>query len=129
MLSREQKAGYDQHTSPEFLNTNPIINVLILIYTQLLNLNDDEWTCRTANNVKESTQLIEAGFEYVTEQDRRIQAIPKTQITNKLPPSFSIKSLQAIIRARYRSRSYRQKRRQPTPCMHINNCEKRRLLN
>ena len=40
-----------------------------LIYTQLLNLNDDEWTCKTASNVKESTQLIEAGFEYVTEQD------------------------------------------------------------
>jgi len=40
-----------------------------LIYTQLLNLNDDEWTCKTATNVKESTTLIEAGFEYVTDQD------------------------------------------------------------
>jgi len=38
-----------------------------LIYTQLLNLNDDEWTCRTATTVKQATQLIEAGFEYVTE--------------------------------------------------------------
>ena len=40
-----------------------------LIYTQLLNLNDDEWTCKTATNVKQSTELIEAGFEYVTDQD------------------------------------------------------------
>jgi integrase len=40
-----------------------------LIYTQLLNLNDDEWTCKTASNVKEATALIEAGFEYVTEID------------------------------------------------------------
>ena len=40
-----------------------------LIYTQLINLQDDEWTCRTATNVKESTALIEAGFEYVTDQD------------------------------------------------------------
>jgi hypothetical protein len=40
-----------------------------LIYTQLLNLNDDEWICKTATNIKESTQLIEAGFEYITEQD------------------------------------------------------------
>jgi hypothetical protein len=40
-----------------------------LIYTQLLNLNDDEWTCRTAVNVNEATALIEAGFEYVTEMD------------------------------------------------------------
>ncbi len=40
-----------------------------LIYTQLLNLNDDEWTCKIAKNVNEATQLIEAGFEYVTEID------------------------------------------------------------
>jgi len=29
----------------------------------------DEWTCKTAQNVEESKTLIEAGFEYVTEQD------------------------------------------------------------
>ena len=40
-----------------------------MIYTQLLNIYDDEWTCRTARNVKESTELIEAGFKYVTDQD------------------------------------------------------------
>jgi len=40
-----------------------------LIYTQLLNLNDDEWTCKTANNVTQVTQLIENGFEYITEMD------------------------------------------------------------
>ena len=40
-----------------------------LIYTQLLNLNDDEWTCKVAHNSQEDTQLIEAGFEYVTDRD------------------------------------------------------------
>ena len=40
-----------------------------LIYTQLLNLNDDGWTCKSATNKEEATQLIEAGFEYVTEID------------------------------------------------------------
>jgi integrase len=40
-----------------------------LIYTQLLNLNEDEWTCKVAHNSTEDTQLIEAGFEYVTERD------------------------------------------------------------
>jgi len=40
-----------------------------LIYTQLLNLNDDEWTCRTANNIKDATQLIENGFDYITQID------------------------------------------------------------
>jgi len=29
----------------------------------------DEWTCKIANNIKEATDLIEAGFEYITEMD------------------------------------------------------------
>jgi len=37
-----------------------------LIYTQLLNLNDDEWTCKATTNTNEATELIENGFEYVT---------------------------------------------------------------
>ena len=37
-----------------------------LIYTQLLNLNDDEWTCKATTNTNKATQLIENGFEYVT---------------------------------------------------------------
>ena len=41
-----------------------------LIYTQLLHINEDEeYTCRTSTNVKQDTELIEAGFEYVTERD------------------------------------------------------------
>jgi len=40
-----------------------------LIYTQLLNLNDDEWTCKTAKDIKQATELVENGFEYVTEMD------------------------------------------------------------
>ena len=40
-----------------------------LIYTQLINLNDDEWTCKTAKDLNEVSQLVEAGFEYVTEMD------------------------------------------------------------
>jgi integrase len=39
------------------------------IYTHLINVNDDEWICNTAQTIAESKQLIEAGFEYVTEQD------------------------------------------------------------
>jgi integrase len=41
-----------------------------LRYTQLLeSLENDEYHCKTANNIKEATQLIENGFEYVTEID------------------------------------------------------------
>jgi len=31
--------------------------------------NDDEFTVRVAHNVKEACELIEAGFEYVTDMD------------------------------------------------------------
>ncbi len=35
-------------------------------YMHLLNLNEDEWTCSGATTAKEATQLIEAGFQYIT---------------------------------------------------------------
>lgn len=40
-----------------------------LIYTQLLNITDEEYTCKTASNVKQATELIEAGFEHVADKD------------------------------------------------------------
>jgi hypothetical protein len=41
-----------------------------LVYTQLLQFdNDDNYTCKIASNITEATQLIESGFEYVTEMD------------------------------------------------------------
>jgi integrase len=40
-----------------------------LIYTHLINFESDEWVCRVAKTVGEATQLIESGFEYVTEID------------------------------------------------------------
>jgi len=38
-----------------------------LIYTQLINFESDEYTCRLAKTEKEIHELIEAGFEYVTD--------------------------------------------------------------
>jgi hypothetical protein len=38
-----------------------------MIYTQLIDFNEDEWVSAVAKNVKEACQLIEQGFEYVTE--------------------------------------------------------------
>jgi integrase len=41
-----------------------------LRYTQLLEtLENDEYHCKTATNIKEATNLIENGFEYVAEKD------------------------------------------------------------
>jgi integrase len=38
-------------------------------YMHLMNLNDDEWTCKTASTVDEVMQLVEAGFQHVTDMD------------------------------------------------------------
>jgi hypothetical protein len=41
-----------------------------LVYVQLVNFNDnDEFYCATATTIDEAKQLIEQGFEYVTEID------------------------------------------------------------
>ena len=41
-----------------------------LVYPQLLQFNQDEnFTCKVAKNQTEITQLIESGFEYITEMD------------------------------------------------------------
>jgi len=41
-----------------------------MIYTQLLNLTEDEeYTVKTANNIKEATTLLEAGFTYIQDID------------------------------------------------------------
>jgi integrase len=41
-----------------------------MFYTQLVTFNEENgYTVRTAGNVKEATDLIEHGFEYVTEMD------------------------------------------------------------
>ena len=40
-----------------------------LICTQLINFQNDNYICKTASNLAEASQLIEAGFEYVTEME------------------------------------------------------------
>ncbi|MEM4733345.1 MAG: hypothetical protein QXD70_02325 [Candidatus Bathyarchaeia archaeon] len=45
------------------------------LYTQLLNLENDEWHVATAKNLEEETKLIEAGFEYVRYSEKDEVAI------------------------------------------------------
>jgi hypothetical protein len=40
-----------------------------LIYTHLVNFEDDQFICRVARTLKEAEDLIEAGFDYVTDMD------------------------------------------------------------
>ncbi|HML02688.1 MAG TPA: hypothetical protein VK487_04860 [Candidatus Bathyarchaeia archaeon] len=52
------------------LGIDPPKGVLLLgprarIYTQLVTFENDDYVCKAATSVKEASELIEAGFEYV----------------------------------------------------------------
>jgi hypothetical protein len=38
-----------------------------LIYTHLVDFKSDDWVCKVACSLEEAVELVEAGFEYVTE--------------------------------------------------------------
>ena len=62
------------------------------LYTQLLNLESDQWHVAHATNLEEENKLIEAGFEYVRYSEKDEVAIyrkPK-QSTELLPNLSSI---------------------------------------
>jgi len=40
-----------------------------LIYAQLIDFGEEEYTVNVARTVEEATKLVEAGFQYVTEMD------------------------------------------------------------
>lgn len=40
-----------------------------LVYTQLLNADEEEYVCDMGRTIEECRRLIEEGFEYVTEMD------------------------------------------------------------
>ena len=40
-----------------------------LLYIQLIDTEEDDYICKTAQTPKEISQLIEDGFEYVCEQE------------------------------------------------------------
>lgn len=40
-----------------------------LIYTQLVSFESDEYICKVARTIDEAAQLVEAGFDYVTDMD------------------------------------------------------------
>lgn len=71
---RHWKATTEYHKTKDLLYIKQLLGHkdlrTTLIYTQLIGtLENDEHHCKTANNVKEATNLIENGFEYVTEID------------------------------------------------------------
>jgi len=63
----------------EYAKTKDILHVMqllghkniknTLIYTQLVNFEGDEYICRVAKTLEQACQLVEAGFEYITDMD------------------------------------------------------------
>lgn len=68
------KASMEYHKTKDLLYIKQLLGHkdlrTTLRYTQLLeNLGNDEYHCKTAKTINEATQLIEVGFQYVTEID------------------------------------------------------------
>jgi hypothetical protein len=40
-----------------------------LVYTHLVTFESDDWVCKVASSLEEAVELIEAGFEFVTEYE------------------------------------------------------------
>lgn len=63
----------------EYARTKDILHVMQLLghkninntlkYTQLINFKTDEYACKVSKTIEEDAQLIEAGFDYVTDRD------------------------------------------------------------
>jgi len=70
---RHWKATTEYHKTKDILHVMQLLdhkNIKnTLIYTQLQNFQDDDYVCKAAMTVAEASQLIEAGFEYVTEME------------------------------------------------------------
>jgi Site-specific recombinase XerD len=71
---RHFKATMEYHKTKDLLHVKALLGHkdlrTTLRYTQLLdNLPSDEYHCKTATNIKEATNLIENGFEYIAEKD------------------------------------------------------------
>jgi len=70
---RHWKATMEAHKTKgilcgmKFLGHKSIKNTLV--YTQLVTFENDELTCEAATNVKEASELIEAGYEYVCDME------------------------------------------------------------
>jgi len=71
---RHWKATIEYHKTKDILHVKQLLGHRsinsTLIYTHLVNFQEpEEFTCRAAKTVEEAKDLIEAGFEYVTEME------------------------------------------------------------
>jgi len=70
---RHWKATMEYHRTKDILHVMRVLGHKriqnTLVYTQLVDLSNDEYVSKVAKTVQEACQLVESGFEYVTEMD------------------------------------------------------------
>jgi len=70
---RHWKATMEYHKTKDILHVQQLLGHKsiknTLLYTQLVNLEEDEYVCRVAKTPKHIQELIEDGFEYICEQE------------------------------------------------------------
>jgi len=70
---RHFKATMEYHRTKDILHVMQLLGHRsiknTLVYTHLVTFDNDEFICKVAKNVQEAKELVESGFEYVTEID------------------------------------------------------------
>jgi integrase len=70
---RHWKATMEYHKTKDILHVMRILghkNIQnTLVYTHLVDWENDDWVCKVASSLEEAMELIEAGFDYVTEYE------------------------------------------------------------
>jgi integrase len=73
---RHFKATMEYHKTKDILHVMRILghkNIKnTLIYTHLVNFESDEYVCKVANSIDEASELIEAGFDFVTHFEEKM---------------------------------------------------------
>ena len=70
---RHWKATMEYHRTKDILYVKELLGHKdiknTLVYTHLVSFESDDWVCKVASSLEEAVELIEAGFEYVTEYE------------------------------------------------------------
>jgi len=70
---RHWKATMEYHRTKDILYVKELLGhrsiQSTLIYTQLVNFDEEEFTCKVAKSIDEVKELVEAGFEYVCDYE------------------------------------------------------------
>jgi len=70
---RHWKATMEYHRTKDILHVQWLLGHKrlsnTLVYTHLVNFENDEWTCKVAKTVDDAKALVESGFDFVTDMD------------------------------------------------------------